>query len=75
MGVGPLVPHHADGPDVGEHGERLPQLALEARPRDLLADDRIGVLEDRHPLGGDLADDPHAEAGSWERLAHHDLVR
>ena len=33
MAVGALVAHHADGADVGEHGERLPDLALQPGQR------------------------------------------
>ena len=41
---------------------------------DLLANDGVGVLQDRNTLRRDLADDPHAEAGAGERLTPHDLV-
>ena len=41
--VGALVAHDPDGPDVGQHGERLPDLPLEASGTDLLADDGLGV--------------------------------
>ena len=74
MAVGSLVAHHPDGADVGEHGERLPQLALEPGAVDLLANDRVGMLQDRDPLGRDLADDPHRQTRARERLAPDDLV-
>ena len=48
VAVGALVAHHADRADVGEHGERLPDLALEAGRGDLLADDGVGLLQQRH---------------------------
>ena len=49
VAVGALVAHDADRADVGQHGEGLPDLPLEAGPLDLLAHDGVGVLE-----GGDL---------------------
>ena len=75
VGVGALVAHHADRADVGEHGERLPDLPFEARCPHLLAHDGVGLLQHGHPLGRDLADDPDAEAGSREGLSPHDVVR
>ena len=42
--------------------------------RDLLAHDRVGLLQDRDLLGRHLADDPHAQPRTGERLAPHDLV-
>ena len=50
MAVRALVAHHADRADVGEHGERLPQLAIEPGAVDLLANDRVGMLQDRDAL-------------------------
>ena len=57
------------------HGEALPQTRGTAGPPDLLDHDGIGVAQDLRPLGRDLADDAHAEAGTGKRLAPHDVVR
>ena len=74
MAVGALVAHHPDRSDVGKHGERLPDLAFEPGQAQFLTDDRVGLLQQRHPLRGDLADDPHPETGAREGLAPHHLV-
>jgi len=42
VGIGALVALHAHGPDRGQHGERLPELALEACSAHLLLEDRVG---------------------------------
>src|SRR5829696_2171130 len=74
VGVGALVAHHAHRPDVGQHGERLPDLAFETCPAQLLADDVVGVLEHGDLVGRDVADDAHGEPRAGERLAPHDLL-
>ena len=74
VGVGAPVAHDPDGAHGGEHGEALPQLAVEAGPADLLDHDGVGGPQDLGPLGGDLADDAHGQAGPGEGLAPHDLV-
>ena len=74
MRVRALVAHHAHAADIGQHGERLPDLAFETCRLDLLAHDRIGVLEDLDLLARDVADDAHAETRTGERLTPHDLV-
>src|SRR3954447_893751 len=60
MAIGPLVAHDADAANVGQHGEGLPQLAVEAGAVYLLANDRVSVLQDRNSLLRDLTDDAHA---------------
>ncbi len=74
VAVGAFVAHHTDRTDVGEHGERLPDLAFETGEAQFLADDCVSLLQQRHSFRGDLADDPHAEAGPGERLTPHHLV-
>ena len=74
MGVGALVAHHTDGANVGKHGERLPDVALQAGQTNLLAHDEVRVLQQRHLVGGHLTDDAHAQAGSRKRLSPDDLV-
>ena len=75
IGIGAPVAHHAHGADGRQHGEALPQLAVQAGPADLLDDDGIGVAQNLGPLPRDLPDDAHAQPGTGERLAPHDLVR
>ena len=65
-----LVALHADRADVGQHAERLPQLAVQAGLADLLLEDRVGLAQDLQPLARRLAaDDPDRQPGSGERLA------
>ena len=54
---------------AGQHGEALPELAVEPGAADLLEQDRVGLAEDVEPLAGDLADDPDPEARARERVA------
>ena len=74
MSIGALVPHHADGTNVGEDGKGLPDLSLETRQSNLFAHDCICILQQRNALGRHLADDSHAETWTRERLAPHDLI-
>ena len=63
-----------DGADVGEqHHRHLPDVPVQAGPGQLLAGDRVGLAQDVEALGGDLADDPDAQAGPGERVAPDDL--
>ncbi len=48
MPVGALIAHHPDRPDVGEHGERLPDLAFQTGETKFLTHDGIGLLQQRH---------------------------
>ena len=41
---------HADRADRGQHRERLPELAVEAGPADLLLQDRVGLAQRLEPL-------------------------
>ena len=43
--VGALVALNADGADVGEHAERLPELAVEAGLADLILEDVVGLAQ------------------------------
>ncbi len=42
MRVGALVAHHADRADVGQHGEGLPDVALESGQANFFTDDGVG---------------------------------
>ena len=48
MAVRPLVPHHPDRADVGEHGERLPDLTFQSGGTDGTA----AVIKSHHNVGG-----------------------
>ena len=41
MPVRSHIPHHPDRPNIGQNRERLPNLPLKTRERDLLTDDRV----------------------------------
>src|SRR5205807_1030880 len=73
VGVGALVAHDADAADDRQHGEALPQLAVEAGPLDLLDDHGVGPAQDLQALGGDGSDDAHGQARPREGLAPHGL--
>ena len=62
VAVGALVALDADRADRRQHGEALPELAVEAGAAHLLEQDRVGLAEDLEPLARDLADDPDREA-------------
>src|SRR5712691_63462 len=68
VGVRPLVALHADRTDRRQHGERLPELAVQTRAPDLLLQDRVRRPQDLEPLRGDLADDPDRKPWAWKRL-------
>ena len=75
MAVGALVALDTDRTDVGEqHHRELPDVAVEAGLRELLAGDRVGRPQRVEPVRGHVPDDPDPEAGSGERLAPHDRL-
>src|SRR4029079_2367388 len=73
--VGALVSLHADRADRGEHGEALPELAIEVGAPDLLEQDRIGPAEHRESLLRDVADDPDREPWAGEGLTPDHALR
>ena len=62
VAVRALVALHADRADRRQHGERLPELAVETGAAHLLLEDRVGLAQDLEPLRRDVADDPDREA-------------
>src|SRR5262245_26570123 len=50
------IPHDSHRPDGQQHGERLPQLALEAGGADLVLDDRVGIAQEGESLLSDVAE-------------------
>src|SRR5215217_729064 len=54
--------------DGRQHGEALPQLAVEARGPDLILQHGVGLAEDLEPFRGDVSYHPDREPRSRERL-------
>ena len=75
VGVRPLVTLHADRADRRQHGEALPQLAIEARATHLLEQHGVGHAEDLQPLLRDVSDDADRKTGARERMAPHHPLR
>ncbi len=74
VGVGALVAHDADRFYGEQHGEALPELAIEAGALDLFDADGVRLLENSHAVRGDLAKDADREPRAGEGLALEDLV-
>lgn len=72
--VGAVVAHDAYGADAGEDAEELGHLALIAILDHFVPEHPIGLLENFDLFGGDLADDPHAQAGAGEGLTPDQLL-
>ena len=72
--VGALVAHHADALHRQQHGERLPQPPVPAGALHFVRDDRVGAAHQSQARLGDLAEDPHGQAGTGERLPPDELV-
>src|SRR5438132_2019672 len=74
IAVRALVALDANRADRGQHGEALPQLAVEAGAADLVEQDRVRLAQDVEPLAGHLADDPDREAGAGEGVTPDELL-
>ena len=72
--VGSVVAHDAHGADTGQDAEELGHLAFVAVFGHFVPKHPVGFLEDLDLLGGDLADDAHAQAGAGEGLPPDQLV-
>ena len=72
--VGALVAHDADAPDRQKHDAGLPYFVVEAVVAQALDEDVVGFLEDADFLGGDVAEDAHAQAGAGEGMAADEAV-
>src|SRR5919112_5940862 len=66
--VGSGFAHDADGMEGRQHGEALPQFAVEACGTDLILQHGVGLAEDLEPLRRDVPYDPDREPRSRERL-------
>src|SRR5690606_5248879 len=66
--IGAVVAHHAHGTDGEQHGEGLPDLAVEPGVPDLLKIDGVGLAEDIEPLPGDGAGDANGKARPREGM-------
>ena len=67
--VGAAVAHDADRAHRQQHGERLPDVVVEAGVADLLEVDRVGLAQDVELFARDLARAADGEAGAGERMA------
>ena len=70
-----LVAHHANGTGVGQHGEILVDVAVKARQRDFLAENRVALANGFQFVGRDVAHDADGQAGAGERLTPDHVVR
>ena len=66
--VGPLIIPDADGLDVGDGGEVLPHLALQAVLGELLPEDGVRLPDGLQPVPGDGAQAADAQTGAGEGL-------
>ena len=73
--IGARVAHDADRLDARKHHKELTQLLGIAAFLHLVAQNRVRLLQGLDALGGDLADDAHAQPRTRERLAPYQLVR
>ncbi len=67
--VGSEVAHHADRLDGQQDDEGLGRAVVEIRRAQLVDEDLVRVLQQRHAFRRDLADDADGQAGSGERMA------
>src|SRR5436190_9435769 len=72
--VGAVVAHHPHRPHGQQHGERLPQRAVESGGLDLARHDVVGLAEHLEPVAADGPEAPHGEAGAGERLPVDELL-
>ena len=73
VGVGAHVAHHAHRHHRQQHGERLPDLVVEAGFLDLGDHDVIALAQYSQALGGNFSQHAHGEARTGKRLALQDL--
>ena len=71
----PLIAHDADGTHIGQAGEVLPDLFLQAGLGDLLAQDGIRFSDDVQLFFGDVAQDADTESRAGERLSPYHFFR
>ena len=71
---GALAVFHADGLEVRNDGEILPNLALKTVFRELLAEDRVGLADAFKTVAGDRAEAADAQSGAGERLTEYHVV-
>jgi hypothetical protein len=66
---------HPYRPDRRQHGEALPELAVETGAADLLEKDRVRLAQDLQPFLRHVADDPDREPWAGERVTPHHFLR
>ncbi len=69
------ITHDAHRFDRQEHRKRLARLVVEVVFSQLLDEDVVSQLQQRHVLAFHFADDPDAQAGTGKRMPHDDLFR
>ena len=69
-----MVAHDTHGADTGQNTEELRHLALIAILCHFIPEHPVGLLENFHLLGGDFADDAHAQTGAGEGLPPHQFL-
>jgi len=73
--VGPAVAHHPDRPHRQEHRERLRGLLVPPGGAQLVDEDGVGAAQEVGVLPFHLAEDPHAQPRSRERMPEDHLAR
>ena len=68
------IPHDADRAHGDQDGKRLPDLAVPVRGPDLVNDDLVDVLKQRHALGCHLADNADGQPRPGERMPPDDFT-
>src|SRR6476469_8428971 len=75
IGIGALVSHDTDRHHGQQHGERLPDLAVQAGSFYFADYDLVRLLQKRDALSGDFAKDANSQAWPGEGLTLQDLLR
>ena len=75
VGFGAFSVGNADGAEVGNGGEILPDFALKTVFGELLAEDSVGFADAFKTVAGDCAEAAHAETGTREGLTVNHVVR
>ena len=75
VGVRPHIAHHAHRHHRQQHGERLPDLVVEAGLFNLADYDVIALAQQRQALRRNFSEHPHREARTGERLPLQNLFR
>ena len=72
--VAALIAHDTDRAHRQKHRERLTGALIELMAAQFLDEDMVGTAQQLRVLGGHFAEYAHAESGTGERVAVHQLV-